>query len=109
MNPHPPYQASSTSKAGAESIADYAPTLRERVYDFVRERRGATRDEITVGTGISLQTVCARVDDLLKLGRLTDTQDTRKTSSGRKARVLVALVPEGGTQQALFSLELAHR
>jgi len=50
---------------------------------------GATRDELSRALGIKIQTVCARVDELMESGAIRKTERTRRTSSGKPATVLV--------------------
>ena len=88
-----PFQiASPTSAAAAASVRDTAGTMRAQVRQFVARRGewGATRDEIARGCGIRIQTVCARVDELLKVGAVRRTLRTRVTDTGRAAEVVEA-------------------
>jgi predicted transcriptional regulator len=90
-----PFQvASPTSAAAAVSVRETAGTVRARCLAFIRARGpwGATRDEIARGCGIRIQTVCARVDELLKVGAVRRTSRTRVTDTGRAAEV-VEIVP----------------
>lgn len=64
--------------------------LRQRIVDAVTARKsvGMTSEELVTSTGIPLQTVSARVSELLRDGVLYDTGDRRSTKSGKTARVL---------------------
>ena len=84
----PPAQPVRTSIAAAQAIADMAPTLRGKVYEFIGRRpQGATRQEIadelhlSSGQRIKLQTVCGRCRELLDMGLIyqsAETRDSRK-------------------------------
>ena len=89
-----PYQRmSETSRAAACMAEASAESARRRVGLYVagQGEQGATRDEISRGLGIPIQTVCARVDDLLKSSVLFRTSRTRATAMGRAAEVLVSM------------------
>lgn len=89
----PPHNGKPTSILAAEEIKPTVARLREQVYAFIRDRgkAGATREEIEDGTGIKGSTCRPRCLELMKAGRITETQETRWTRSGRKAVVLVAV------------------
>ncbi len=74
---------------------------RQIVFEYIKAQgqRGATADEIQAGTGMSSNSLTARLWELsgrnrkapeLKQVEMTDTK--RKTRSGRQARVYVALI-----------------
>jgi len=80
----PPAVAVRTSIAAAEAIREMAPTLRGKVYQFIAFRQaGATRQEIANqllldnGETIKLQTVCGRCSELLKMGLIYQSDETR--------------------------------
>lgn len=85
----PPAQPVRTSIAAAEAIADMAGTLRGKVYGKLVAAgwRGATREEL-VDERLTLQTVCGRVNELLKLDLIYDSGTTRPGRSGRQQVVL---------------------
>lgn len=86
-----PHNRSATSKAAAAAIAPRAPSIRERVYGFIRASRdGCTIDEIAAGLEILTATCCGRVAELKEAKLIKDSGRTRKTRSGREAVVLVA-------------------
>ena len=59
-----------------------APTCRGRVYQFVADApNGATRQEISDGLTMRLQTVCGRVAELKRMGLIWEGDETRQ---GRK-------------------------
>jgi hypothetical protein len=90
--PAAPFQKhSDTSVEAAERIAPKAPSLRERVYAFIRfSVDGRTNEEIESGCGMPGNTVRPRVVELVKAGRVRDSGATRETRSGRQAVVWVA-------------------
>lgn len=73
--------------------------IRERVLRaFVRAgSHGLTRHECAALTNLKLQTVCARVVELVEEGWLAKTKQTRLTESNSSAGVLVAT--ESGARQ----------
>jgi len=86
----PPSNNTPTSDAARDSIADVAPTMRERVYGFIAHRaHGATNEEITVALDMRMSTVSARTNELKREGRIVESGETRPTTSGRNAAVLV--------------------
>jgi len=91
----PPHNQAETSRAAAEAVISTANRGLWTVLRYVATRRdGATRDEIECGTGLRIPVVCARVDDLLELGAVDERGGTRRTRSGRPAKV-VTLTVEG--------------
>jgi hypothetical protein len=64
----------------ADRIANYLKLL---------GARGATRDEIAVGLGIALATVCGRARDLLDAERIYESTLKRPTRTGSLAVVLI--------------------
>lgn len=85
---------SDTSHAAARShTPEDLGTLRARVWAHVERcgHHGATCDEIERDLGLTHQTASARVNELVKAGRLVDSDERRKTRSGRNATVWVAV------------------
>ena len=95
-----------TSILAARQIAPHAPSVRERVFEYIKSRgiHGATIDECAIALGLKTQTVCGRFNDLqgkpsvdiwsrtcyrLPI-RIKKSDELRKTSSGRDAQVWVA-------------------
>ncbi|MNS24326.1 hypothetical protein D3C72_561650 [compost metagenome] len=94
----PPYQpGSETSKAAAIAIAPSAATRRAQVLEFLRERgeSGATNDEIVCRLGMMIQTVTARMRELVLRGAVVDSGERRLTRTGRPAVVWIAKESEG--------------
>lgn len=91
----PPANSSSFSQAAANSIAGEAPNLRDRIHAWLiqrGERLGGTNEEISLALNLRMSTVSARTCEL-KAMSLIEEAGERKTSSGRKAAVLVAKKP----------------
>ena len=86
----PPHNRTPTSRAAAESAKQTAPHQRAVVLDYIRKRGGATREEVALGLGLPVASVCPRVWELLKTGYLKETRLRRKTVSGKSAVVVVA-------------------
>ena len=89
----PPYQkGSDTSRDAASSVAESAPTKRAEVYGYIlaRGKAGATDAEIEGGLSMLRQSVCARRNELAKLGMIRDS-GRRRTSlhTGRRCAVWV--------------------
>jgi predicted transcriptional regulator len=84
----PPANRTATSRAAAKSVSGITGALRQRVYRYVCEHGGATEEEIADGLGMRRSTVCPRVWELLRDGYVVDSGETRKTTSGRQARVV---------------------
>jgi len=76
----PPAVPVRTSIAAAEAIAEMAPTLRGKVYEYLASRQsaGATRQEIADGLKMKLQTVCGRVGELKDMGLVWEVQELRQ-------------------------------
>lgn len=53
-------------------------------------RHGATRQEIADALSMLIQSVCSPVSELLKAGRLRETERTRMTPTGKPAAVIVS-------------------
>ena len=93
--PLPPANWSSTSKAAAHAIREHAPTMRERVFDFIAGRPdGATIEEIADGLDMRQSSVCGRIAELARpaIGpaRITDSGQRRLTTARVEAKVWVA-------------------
>jgi len=82
---------SDTSREAAQSIEPHLARLEKQVHEFVRDTGifGATCDEIEQRLGMSHQTASARLRRLAKAGYVHDSQNRRKTRSGRNAVVWV--------------------
>lgn len=88
LHSSPPHAAGSkTSREAAESMAECAGSLIQRVLAYIRDRGGATCDECECALGMPHQTASARIRELFQRGRVRDSGKTRATRSGRKATV----------------------
>ena len=82
-----PFSNPTTSKEAAESMRERAPRLREIVFRYISEHRGATCDEVEAALSLTHQTASARVNELMRADRIEDSGSKRKTRSGRNAIV----------------------
>ena len=95
----PPHNGTETSKAAADAIVGDSRTLRARVFGFLIERGvdGATDEEIQHALGMACQTETPRRRELVKMHLVRDSERKRKTSSGRRAKVWIAITtPQDG-------------
>lgn len=86
----PPHvRTSDTSLEAARSMVEIAPTHRLAVFSFLVSRgdRGATDDEIERALGLRHQSASARRRELVQAGLVEETEERRKTRSGRTATV----------------------
>jgi len=112
MNPYrgtAPFQKSSrTSKAAAMAQIGKRLTTRERVVKYIWGcgASGATRDEIAIALGLRLSSVCGRVAEEMQRddahSRIRQLSETRLTSAGAQAFVLVAVTPVDARQIELL-------
>jgi hypothetical protein len=75
-------QVSPTSVAAYQSVRRQRVTDCERIVSFIKNNPGSSREEVTHGTGIQLQSVTGDVSHLLKKGQIEE-RDT-KLQRGRK-------------------------
>ena len=99
----PAQDHSVTSIRAADSMEAHAPTLRDQVYNFMRNQRsfGATDEEIQLALVMNPSTQRPRRIELLNDGLIEKTALTRKTRSGRSASVW-KVVSSFGAQKSLF-------
>ena len=88
-----PYQRTSkTSRAAARRVRPKAGTQRARVLAFLEAPpwcdTGATREEIAFQLRIPLQSVCARVNELMQQKFVAETGQERPTQWGGSAAVV---------------------
>jgi hypothetical protein len=89
-----PYvKGSATSHAAAESMKPHARTIRQRVYEYILSRGGfgCTDEEVIAALGVSPSTARPRRGELVQMGAVKKTGDTRRTRSGRQAAVYVGI------------------
>lgn len=92
FDPYAHYLTQNTSRAAKESLDDTTITsLRAAIFALVKEagQNGVTCEEVEALLEMKHQTASARLRDLAKAGRITDSGMRRKTSSGRAAIVWV--------------------
>lgn len=84
----PPRQwHSDTSCDAADRIEPKAPTLRQQVLHVIRELGGLTDAECQQVLHLDPSTQRPRRIELVRMGLVVDSGETRKTKSGRKATV----------------------
>lgn len=90
--PQPFEGKTDTSREAAAFVAPLTGNLRIKVLNFIKKRGdlGATLHEIADGTGLSLQTVCARRKELEEMGFVKDSGSRRKNPSGRTGIIWIA-------------------
>lgn len=81
-----------TSQRAAERIAPVAPTMRRRVYEFIKSRgvEGATADECAIALGLKPTQVRPRCSGLFEDGLITKTDRMRDNVDGNPMIVWVA-------------------
>lgn len=89
------HRGSETSAEAHATTSDHTRhRQKESLYRQIRAYGpvGRTADELVVELGIPLQTVSARVSELLRDRQVEDSGHRRKTRTGKSARVLVACI-----------------
>ena len=84
----PAYQPSSTTrKAAADRIAPYVATQREQYYNWLASCGdfGATDEEASISRRMRVASVCARRNELVRLGRVVKTDRIRNRGHVWKA------------------------
>jgi hypothetical protein len=91
--PPAPHNGTATSRAAAMALdPEWRATQCGIVYAAIKARSDATREELTEATGLPIQTICGRVDNLLKMEMIYEPAGvTRPTKSGRQAQVVRAV------------------
>lgn len=84
-----PHNGTPTSQEAAERKIG-AGTERAMVYASLRTQGPATREELEQRTGLTGNSLRPRCYELIRLGLVEETGETRQTTSGRKATVLRA-------------------
>ena len=80
-------QETSLDAAHFQSRTGRAATDEERVLRFIRDRGGATDDDIEIGLKLRHQTASARRNGLVRKGLVVATGAKRKTRTGCKAMI----------------------
>lgn len=102
----PGYALDETSKEAARLIEPDAGKIEARVLRFFTVYGPHTCAEIEDGLNLSHQTASARITKLVNDGKLVKTDQTRRTRTGRKARVY-AVAPEGTPPKPARRSEIA--
>ena len=94
LPPIPAHNRTATSREAAEAARPKISQTQNRVLGAVTPN-GSTRDELAQLTGLPTATICARANELVKLGKLCSSRNaltgrklTRPTRSGKNAEVL---------------------
>ena len=95
----PHHKGSDTSREAARSVAEDAPTQRSEVYGYIlaRGQAGATDAEIERGLSMLRQSVCARRNELVRLGMIRDS-GRRRTAPHTGRLCAVWVVVKGQTK-----------
>lgn len=83
-----------TSIAAANAVADSASQMRARCFVEIKNRGGATCDELEMVLDLKHQTASARLNELATAGMIIDSSARRMTRSGCKAIVWVEPPPQ---------------
>lgn len=83
------HNGTATSIEAAIHARQFKGQQHRRIMDHLRTCvDGATREEIAIATGVSIQSCCARMVELIRAGFIVETDRKRKTSTGRNAVVI---------------------
>ena len=96
-----PFSEPTTSRLAAESMGRAAPPIRNRVRAAIAAAgdNGHTTDELEGLLGLAHQTCSPRVNELAHRGEIR-ASGTRRTRSGRTAKVWIIAIAEGGSSNA---------
>ncbi len=81
---------SANSRAAFDAAQPQIPSARLRIYRYVAEHPGTTREAIALRLEICLSTVTPRVRELIDAGHLREIDDAGRTVAGRPAARLMA-------------------
>lgn len=87
----PPHNRTDTSEVAAEQAAPKVSARMQTVLSLLKTRGpgGLTIDELSMITGLLVQSVCPVVNSLVKLGQVKDSGERRPTRSGSPAKVWI--------------------
>lgn len=71
----------------------------------IKKYGGLTRDEIDIHTDLCAGTIAARISDCLRGNILKYSNDTRKTRSGRSAKIIIVNPPNQWDMNKALSLK----
>jgi len=85
------HRGNEQSKKAWKEVSPKCPGLRMRIYAWLKTRgkTGATVEEIALKLSLRMTTVSARVSELKRAGLVTYNNETRPTTSGARAGVIV--------------------
>ena len=75
-----------------------AISLRGLIYNAIRNRPGSTRKELAEGLGVAINSVCGRVNELLKAKHVHELPKRKDISTGRMACPLIVYNNKGVTK-----------
>lgn len=92
VKPNPPHCGKDTSRQAAKRVAHATPTMRERVFAFIRDRGayGATDRETQDALRLGPDSQRPRRCELVKSGHVIDSGKCRTNASGAAAIVWIA-------------------
>lgn len=87
------HRHNANSDAAFETIEARAPSLRERIYEFIaaRGKDGATTYEVSEALRLKYPTASARMSELKRDGRIVESGERRATDSACLAAVMRAV------------------
>ena len=85
-----PRNQSDTSAAAAEAAAPKLTARMQTALQLIRERDGATNDELTDLMGLPIQSICPVTNRLFQIGKIRDSGRTRPTRTGSPAKEWIA-------------------
>lgn len=83
----PTNEACDTSVHSRDILDRKKHNYRQKIFDFIKERGGATCDEVEQGLGLRHQTASCFIRFLTQDTLLRDSGDRRRTRAGRNAIV----------------------
>ena len=93
-------QGSDTSRDAAISMQEASHVIRAKIYEYLKEKGGATCDDIEIALHLTHQTASARLSELsLKFRLIHDSGARKPTRSGRSAKIWTA---DDGKQKRLL-------
>lgn len=94
----PRHRTASTSSDALERVRPARGRQQQTVLDALREHGAMTRHELATLTGLALQSVCGRANELLRSGEVRELVERGRKVVRDGRHVLVATIP--ATQRA---------
>ena|ERR1700686_2488737 len=86
------HKVAQTSVDAYNETAGARVTEKERIITFIEHHPGSSRDEISEGTQLKLQSVTGNVTPLVRNGSI-DERETKRNKAGRKVKQLWPVSP----------------